>query len=551
MENALLQVDKLSVSLPSLAGMRSVLEQVSFSLAPGKTLALVGESGSGKSITALSILGLLPQHAAKQGVIWLDGISHPESNLLKLAESDFPAIRGSSIAMVFQEPMTALNPVFTIGYTLTEAICRMQRVDAREARSIALQLLTEVALPADPAFLQRYPHELSGGQQQRVMIALALTGNPRLLIADEPTTALDVTVQRTLLELLRTLQVKRQMGMLFISHDLGLVADIADDILVLYQGKVMEFGSVQQILHQPQHPYTQALLACRPERHEPGTKLPVVADFMHPAPRSGSCPHEPEQPYFDSTRTESTLRIENLSVHYGSHRVLESIDFTLAPGETLAVVGESGSGKSTLAKALVRLVPIQSGQIWVDDHALEQIPRKALARKIQLVFQDPYGSLNPRQTIGEILEEPLRVHFPTMRSVERKQRVNQFLTQVELPTDVHQRFPVALSGGQRQRIVIARALAVQPSILIFDESVSALDVSVQAQILNLIQDLQQALGFSSLFISHDLSVVRHCAQRILVLEKGHIVEKGNTLEVMKNPQHPYTQKLIAASFTTL
>ena len=231
--------------------------------------------------------------------------------------------------------------------------------------------------------------------------------------------------------------------------------------------------------------------------------------------------------------------------------MLESIDFTLAPGETLAVVGESGSGKSTLAKALVRLVPIHSGQIWVDDHALEQIPRKALARKIQLVFQDPYGSLNPRQTIGEILEEPLQVHFPTMRSVERKQRVNQLLTQVELPTDVRQRFPVALSGGQRQRIVIARALAVQPSILIFDESVSALDVSVQAQILNLIQDLQQALGFSSLFISHDLSVVRHCAQRILVLEKGHIVEKGNTLEVMKNPQHPYTQKLLAASFTTL
>ena len=551
MENPLLLVDGLTVRLPSPTGMRTVLDQVSFSIAPSSTLALVGESGSGKSITALSMLGLLPQRAATQGLIQLHDELHAQRNLLELSESAFRNIRGSSIAMVFQEPMTALNPVFTIGYTLTEAISRLQHVDGKRAVDMALQLLAEVALPADPTFLKRYPHELSGGQQQRVMIALALVGNPRLLIADEPTTALDVTVQRTLLELLRSLQRKRGMGMLFISHDLGLVADIADDVLVLYHGKTVEYGSVDQVLNQPQHPYTQALLACRPERHEPGSKLPVVADFMDPAPRSGSCPHEPEQPYLNSTRTETTLRIENLSVHYGSHRVLESIDFSLAPSETLAVVGESGSGKSTLAKALVRLVPIHSGQIWVDDHALEQIPRKALARKIQLVFQDPYGSLNPRQTIGEILEEPLQVHFPTMRSAERKQRVNELLTQVELPTDVHQRFPVALSGGQRQRIVIARALAVQPSILIFDESVSALDVSVQAQILNLIQDLQQALGFSSLFISHDLSVVRHCAQRILVLEKGYIVEKGNTLEVMKNPQHPYTQKLLAASFTTL
>jgi peptide/nickel transport system ATP-binding protein len=550
MENPLLQVEDLCVRLPSPAGMRSVLEHICFSIAPGKTLALVGESGSGKSITALSILGLLPQRAAKQGVIRLDGTDSFNRNLLQQTEAEFQALRGSAIAMVFQEPMTALNPVFSIGYTLSEAICRMQHTDNQQARSIALQLLAEVALPADPTFLKRYPHELSGGQQQRVMIALALAGNPRLLIADEPTTALDVTVQRTLLELLRSLQQKRGMGMLFISHDLGLVGDIADDILVLYQGKTMEYGPAQQVLQQPQHPYTKALLACRPERHEPGTKLPVVADFMHPAspispPTAQFSPASPQPLQLPSN---SSLRVENLSVQYGAHRVLESINLTLAPGETLAIVGESGSGKSTLAKALVRLVPIHSGAVWVDELPLEQIPRKSLARKIQLVFQDPYGSLNPRQTIGALLEEPLRVHFPTMRSVERKARVDELLMQVELSPDVHQRFPAAFSGGQRQRIVIARALAVQPAILIFDESVSALDVSVQAQILNLLQDLQASLGFASLFISHDLSVVRHCSQRLLVLEKGRIVEQGNTAEVMRSPQHPYTQQLLAASF---
>lgn len=552
MENPLLQVEDLCVRLPSPAGMRSVLEHICFSIAPGKTLALVGESGSGKSITALSILGLLPQRAAKQGVIRLDGTDSSNRNLLQLSEAEFQAIRGSAIAMVFQEPMTALNPVFSIGYTLSEAICRMQRVDDQQAKSIALQLLAEVALPADPAFLKRYPHEMSGGQQQRVMIALALAGNPRLLIADEPTTALDVTVQRTLLELLRSLQRKRGMGMLFISHDLGLVADIADEILVLYQGKMIEYGAVQQVLNQPKHPYTQALLACRPERHEPGTKLPVVADFLASISTEKTNSLSPNiTPHHPSLlATHPSLRVENLSAQYGTHRVLDSVGFELYPGETLAVVGESGSGKSTLAKALVRLVPVQSGQIWVDDRLLEQIPRKELARKIQLVFQDPYGSLNPRQTIGALLEEPLRVHFPGMTPNERKTRVRELLMQVELPHDVHQRFPVAFSGGQRQRIVIARALAVQPAILIFDESVSALDVSVQAQILNLVQDLQASLGFASLFISHDLSVVRHCSQRLLVLEKGRIVEQGNTTDVMNSPQHPYTQKLLAASFRT-
>ncbi len=531
---------------------------VSFDVPENTTVALVGESGSGKSVSAMAVLRLLPENAlvAARSRIGFDGV-----DLLAAPIERLRAIRGKDISMVFQEPMTSLNPVFTVGEQIAEVLRLHLGLGARAARTRAVELLDEVGIAHPAERANAYPHELSGGQQQRVMIAIAIACEPRLLIADEPTTALDVTVQRQILELLAKLQGKHRMSVLFISHDLGVVGEIADRVVVMRDGQVRETGGVDAIFGAPQDAYTRALLACRPRIDARPPRLPVIDDFMR-AGDPGAAPAGPvapaaerptrgggEQPLIEVRALHKAF---SLKTGLFARRIIDAVkdvSFDVHRGRTLGIVGESGSGKTTVGLLLMRLLEASGGSVRWDGRDLLQLPERemlAYRRRIQLIFQNPYASLNPRFTIGRILTEPMRLHGIGADENARHAQACALLERVGLPAAAIHQYPHEFSGGQRQRIAIARCLAMKPEVVICDESVSALDVSVQATVLNLLLDLQDELGISYLFISHDLGVVRTMADDILVMHEGRVVEQGNAEALYRAPQHEYTRRLLGA-----
>ena len=537
------------------------VHRVNFSLAKGKVLGIVGESGSGKSVTSFSIMRL---HDAKSTEITGE-VDFEQIKLLDLSPAAIRAFRGNKISMIFQEPMTSLNPVFTCGFQVQEAIMLHQNIDKQAAKKRTIDLFNEVQLPRPANIFDSHPHQLSGGQKQRVMIAMALSCNPELLIADEPTTALDVTVQKTILDLLLRLIEERNMGMIFISHDLAVISEIADELLVMYKGQIVEQGSAKQLFENPQHPYTKGLLACRPNPHLLLKKLPIVADFLnddlkHLLEINSYTDQEIQQRRNQLYAQKPLLQVKHLNTWYPIKnglfgkptefvKAVNDISFDVFPGETLGLVGESGCGKTTLGRSILRLVEPTSGKIIFDGVDLIELKKSALAkirRDVQIIFQDPYSSLNPRITVGNAIMEPLQVHQLFKNDAERKAYVINLLEKVNLSAEHFNRYPHEFSGGQRQRIVIARALALQPKFIICDESVSALDVSVQAQVLNLLRELQQEFKLTYIFISHDLAVVKHISDRMIVMNKGKVIEEGFPEVIYNSPKEEYTKKLIAA-----
>jgi peptide/nickel transport system ATP-binding protein len=526
---------------------------ISFDIAERSTVALVGESGSGKSVTALAIMGLLPRenatvHAASR-------IDYLGRSLLQATNRDLQALRGAEISMIFQEPMTSLNPVFTVGFQIAEALRQHRALPASQARLRALQLLGEVGLAEPQARLGAYPFQLSGGEQQRVMIAMAIACEPKLLIADEPTTALDVTIQRQILELIAGLQARRRMSVLFITHDLSLVREIADQVVVMRDGEIREQGRAERIFAAPQDAYTRALLACRPPLSHRPRRLPVIDDFLKGAPGGAGLEERPrglrgDEPVILEARglAKSFYFREGL---FGRRelKAVKGASFKVAKGKTLGVVGESGSGKTTVGLLLMRLHKASGGEVLFEGRDLLPMPPKAAysyKRRIQIVFQNPYASLNPRFTVGQILMEPMQIHGVGSGEAERRALSLELLDKVGLAADSFAKYPHEFSGGQRQRIAIARALTLRPEVLICDESVSALDVSVQAQLLNLLQDLQDEYAMSYLFISHDLAVVRYMADQVMVMKDGEIVEIAGPDEIYSSPKHPYTRLLLSS-----
>jgi peptide/nickel transport system ATP-binding protein len=542
---SLLDVRDLRISFRGADAVKGV----SFSVPRNATVALVGESGSGKSVTSLAVMGLLDPEAAVAGSIHFDG-----RDLLALDRRQRRALCGKDIAMIFQEPMSSLNPVFTVGAQIAEVLKLHMGMGRVQARRRVLELLEEVGIPDPAARIDAYPNELSGGQQQRVMIAMAIACEPKLLIADEPTTALDVTIQQQILALIARLQKQHAMSVLFITHDLGLVAEIADHVIVMRHGEVREAGPAQQVLQQPADDYTRALLHCRPRLDARPWRLPVIADY-----RDGATPQQqPERHRGVSPDDRPLLEVRNLSKSFTlrdgwlrkrAFQAVKDVSFTLARGKTLGIVGESGSGKTTVGLTLLRLHQASSGSVLFDGRDLLSMPAQefqAYKRRIQIVFQNPYASLNPRFTVGDILLEPMRIHRIGADEHERMALALALLEKVGLPASAVTRYPQEFSGGQRQRIAIARCLTLRPEILVCDESVSALDVSVQAQVLNLLQDLQDELGLSYIFISHDLAVVRYMADQVMVMHQGQVVELADADALYRNPQQPYTQALLAA-----
>lgn len=530
----------------------------SFTITKGKLVAIVGESGSGKSVTALSLLQLLPKQARVHGDILFSADGTQQVNLSTLSEKEINTIRGNKIAMIFQEPMTSLNPVYTCGYQVMEALMQHKKLSKKEARLKTIELFEQVSLPNPTVMLKRFPHQVSGGQKQRVMIAMAMSCDPCLLIADEPTTALDVRVQKSILQLLKDLQEQNQLSVLLITHDLALVADVADEIIVMFKGEIVEQGNTKHILKYPQHNYTKALLACKPGINSKGKRLPVINDFLQVNETSNSTLHPVSTA--PVIGTETILSVQNLSVDFplsknifgkttAVFKAVDEVSFAVYKNETVGLVGESGCGKTTLGRAILHLIKPSTGKILLQGNDIASLNEKQLRiirKNLQIVFQDPYGSLNPRISIGDAIMEPLTVHGLYENKKQRKEEVVSLLDKVSLNADHFNRYPHQFSGGQRQRICIARALALHPSFLIFDESVSALDVSVQAQVLNLINELKAQLNFTAIFISHDLSVVHYISDRILVMNKGKIVEQGTADNIYFNPANEYTQQLIAA-----
>ena len=547
--SSLIEVRDLRVSFRMGREVHEAVRGVSFDIPANTTVALVGESGSGKSVTAMSIVRLLPDNAivGAGSHIFYEG-----RDLAHNSAEEMRRLRGKDISVVFQEPMSSLNPVFPVGGQIAEVLRVHAGMTPRQARQRALELLEEVGIPEPRSRLDSYPHELSGGQQQRVMIAIAIACEPKLLIADEPTTALDVTVQRQVVDLLARLQERHRMSVLFISHDLGLVGEIARNVVVMRQGEVREAGPVDQIFNAPKDAYTQALLACRPPLDTKPRRLPVIDDIMGNKPVSG------EQRQSVPAGGPALIEVTGLRKEYKlkdglfRHKTIDAVklaDFTLHKGRTLGVVGESGSGKTTVGMMLTRLTQASGGKIMFEGEDLASLGAAAMRpyrRRIQIIFQNPYASLNPRFTVGQILMEPMRIHGIGANDDERARLALGWLEKVGLPAPAFGKYPHEFSGGQRQRIAIARCLTMQPEIIVCDESVSALDVSVQATVLNLLLDLQEEFGLTYVFISHDLAVVKYMADDILVMNKGEIVERGSAQEIYTNPRHPYTQQLLAA-----
>ncbi len=548
-DNTILEVKDLSVAFDG----RTVVEGLNLTLERGKTLGIVGESGSGKSVSTMAMMGLLPKNATVSGSALLDG-----TELLTLDEEGFRGIRGKRISMIFQEPMTSLNPVQKCGEQVLEMGGDRERV---------IELFKEVLLPRPEKIFDSYPHELSGGQKQRVMIAMALINNPDIIIADEPTTALDVTVQKTILDLLKSLQEKFGISIIFITHDLGVIAQIADDILVMYRGKMVEQGPAKELLHHPKEPYTQGLLACRPPLDSRPERLPTVEDFLKGERNDDATTDDTGHLSPFTSHLSPLIEVRDLDVTYTLKRSLfgkplqtlkgvDGISFDIMEGETLGLVGESGCGKSTLGRALLRLIDHSAGNILYRGQSLDTLSAnemRALRPKLQIIFQDPYSSLNPRITIGDAIAEPLKVHRKTLNTQNTpitqntlKETVLSLMEQVGLQPDWYSRYPHELSGGQRQRVCIARALILQPELVVCDESVSALDVSVQAQVLNLLNNLKRRYHYTYLFITHDLSVVKFLSDRIMVMQKGKIVESGTPDDLFRNPQTAYTRTLLEA-----
>ncbi len=575
MPEPMLQLEGLKTYFRTETGIVRAVDDISLVLQEGEILALVGESGSGKSVTSLTVMRLLPEQSA----------SHPGGrvsflgrDLLAVSSSEMTRIRGADIAMIFQEPMTSLNPVMRVGDQVAEAIRQHEGLDAAGARERTIKLFEEVGIPNPETSADKYPHEMSGGQKQRVMIAMALSCNPRLLIADEPTTALDVTIQAQILDLIRGLQRKRGMSVLFITHDLGVVAEIADKVAVMFRGRLVESGEVEQIFEHPSHPYTKSLLACRPALDTPYRVLPTVADFMDvhteedgslrieerelTKQRTAELMEDPRGPV--DVSGEPLLSVRDLTVRFPIKTDLlgrttewftavDGVSFDVWEGQTLGLVGESGCGKTTIGRAVLRLLQPSEGQVLFEGRDLafmDASPRgeeaRAVRRRLQIVFQDPYASLNPRQNIEAILTEPMVVHGIGSSVAERRDIAASLLEEVDLDPVYLRRYPHEFSGGQRQRICIARSLTVKPRLIVCDESVSALDVSVQAQVLNLLRRLQAQRGLTYVFISHDLSVVKFMSDTMCVMKDGQIVEAGNASDIYRDPQETYTQELIAA-----
>jgi len=527
---------------------------ISFDIPRNSTVALVGESGSGKSVTSLALMGLLPQRNA---IVDAGATMEFEGrNLLRLSVAERRDLCGKDISMIFQEPMSSLNPVFTVGFQIAEVLRLHMDMDGKQARARAIALLDEVGLPNPAEKIDAYPGQLSGGQQQRVMIAMAIACEPKLLIADEPTTALDVTIQKQIIDLIGALRRKHNMSVLFITHDLALVGDIADQVIVMRHGEIRESGTTRQIFTAPQDAYTNALLHCRPSLDARPCRLPVIADYLGENAALGASQEQPARR--TNGQDDIVLDVRNLGKSFYSRagwfgrkefRAVESVSFKLARGRTLGVVGESGSGKTTVGLTLLRLHQATAGEAYFegkDIFAMGAREFMAYKRRIQIIFQNPYASLNPRFTVGQILLEPMRIHRIGADDAERADRALQLLQRVGLPAAAFGRYPHEFSGGQRQRIAIARCLTMQPEILVCDESVSALDVSVQAQVLNLLQDLQEEFGLSYLFISHDLAVVKYIADQVMVMHQGKVAEIADADELYRNPLHPYTRALLAA-----
>lgn len=576
--NCLLDVKNLSVSFQNEKTNFKAVDNISFSILPGQTLGIVGESGSGKSVTSLSLMKLIAKPAGNidSGTALLHTKEDGVLDLLSLSDKVIRKYRGNDIAMIFQEPMTSLNPVFTCGDQVAEALRLHKKLSRKEARIETIRLFNKVKLPRADSMYDSFPHQLSGGQKQRVVIAMAISCDPKILIADEPTTALDVTVQATILELLKELQAETGMGMIFITHDLGVISRIANNVLVMYKGKAVEQGTVVDIFENPKHPYTKGLLACRPAKNISMKRLPIIGDFMR-IDASGNY-HETgesvnqvlarlkvedgsrESKFRELKSKTPLLSIRNLQTHFpikkglfgkvsGEVKAVDEVSFDVYPGETLGLVGESGCGKTTLGRSILRLVEPTGGEIIYNGTDIRSLDAKKLRlfrKQMQLIFQDPYSSLNPRLTAGTAIQEPMTVHNLYATDRERKEMVLQLLTKVGLKEEHYHRYPHQFSGGQRQRICIARALSLNPDFIICDESVSALDVSVQAQVLNLLNELKEEKGLTYIFISHDLSVVRFMSDRMMVMNKGRIEEMGEANEVYNNPKSAYTRKLIEA-----
>ncbi|MBU3083587.1 ABC transporter ATP-binding protein [Acinetobacter seifertii] len=534
---------------------------ISFDIPANTTVALVGESGSGKSVTSLATMGLLPVGQSK--IDEKSKIAFEGQDLLSLSRKDMRKICGKDIAMIFQEPMSSLNPVFTVGNQIAEVLCLHMGMSRKQARQRVLELLKEVGIPSPETKIDAYPNQLSGGQQQRVMIAMAIACEPKLLIADEPTTALDATIQKQIIDLLESLRQRRQMSMLFITHDLALVGEIADQVIVMRHGEIREQGLAEQVLEQPKDVYTRALLYCRPQMSQRPYRLPVTSDFMRQednvlVEQSFDVSEIPQRKRGLNGDEQIVLEVKDLKKSFYSRKGLfgkqefqavKGVSFKLAKGKTLGLVGESGSGKTTVGLLLMRLHEATGGEAFIEGKDILSLTEKEFAkyqRKIQIIFQNPYASLNPRFTIGQILLEPMQIHDIGKDDAERKQIALGLLERVNLPEQAYYRYPHEFSGGQRQRIAIARCLTLKPEILICDESVSALDVSVQAQVLNLLQDLQDEFGLSYIFISHDLSVVKYISDQVMVMNHGEVVEIANSDELYAHPQHDYTKRLLQA-----